>query len=81
MSSSDATTLENLKLARDYVLARVTAGEDVVSYRIGDRAVTRRSGSEDLMELESLIEKYQKKVNAASSSRHGRNLANFNNAP
>ena len=81
MSDSDATVMENLRLARDYVLARITAGSDVVSYSIGGRSVTRRSAHEDLTEFENLIERYEARVNAGTVNKGGRNYALFNDWP
>lgn len=62
MSATDAATLENLKLARDRLLARLNADQDATSYSVGDRSVSRAVLTRELERLEKLIARYERKA-------------------
>lgn len=79
MSLSDAAYLEQLKLTRDSILAALLAGTRVVSYGTDNIRVTREQAQEILKGLRDEITHYERKVNAASSTKRGPNLANFKN--
>ncbi len=81
MSNTDAQVLEQLKLARDAVLAVLVSGGGVVQYSIGDRSIRREATREGLQAIEELIRYYERKVNVATPGHDGRTFASFENEP
>ena len=81
MSLSDAGCLEQLKLARDAIVAAIISGARVVNYRVGDLSVTKEP-SQDLLEgLDKLIRYYEAKADAAEALGGGRSFASFKHEP
>ena len=79
MAQTDSEVLEDLKTARDAVLAAIAEGRMTVMYRIGNREHETLDPIKALDGLEKLIERYETKSNQDSTS--ARNLAKLTRRP
>ena len=77
----DETVLVKLKIARDTLIARIAAGQDVTRYNVGSRSVSRDGVGAVLKEIERLIAMYERKVDEASASSGNVAYARFENEP
>lgn len=63
MSLSDAAHLEQVRLARDAVIAGLADGSRVVTYTIHGREVTREPTNDLLKALREEVEYYERRIN------------------
>ncbi|HWB13333.1 MAG TPA: hypothetical protein VG826_29175 [Pirellulales bacterium] len=68
MSRSDADTLEQLKLARDAIIAGMIDGRLTVEYQLAGEMHTVEPSTQALNRLEALINTYTRKANQDSKS-------------
>lgn len=68
MASSDADALNNLKTARDAILAAIAGGSLTVSYSFGNETVTVEASTAALERIENLIGVYTRKATRSARS-------------
>lgn len=68
MALTDAAYLEQVKLARDVVMAGIVDGSRVVTYSIRGREVTREPTNDLLKALREEIEFYERRASRSSKS-------------
>lgn len=68
MANDDSATLAALKTARDAVIAALASGESTVSYTIRNRTHTVEPSSQLLLNLEELIDTYERKSSRGTTS-------------
>lgn len=79
MPQTDAQVLDDLKTARDAVLAAIAEGRLTVRYKIGNREHETKDPIAALDGLENLIERYETKSNSDDTS--ARNLVKITRRP
>lgn len=68
MPNTDAQVLEDLKTARDAVVAAIAEGRLTIRYKIGSKEHETKDPIAALNGLETLIERYETKANRDTSS-------------